>query len=764
MPTIPASSKPIHVPLPPSDPADRPAAYPPLVIDFAEGQPDLARHLKQEWHLTNGLGGFAMGTPVAIPTRRYHGLLVAATRPPVGRIMALSAFVETLCLTPPGPSSAPPTNGSRKLTDARPGEQRIEFSSFAFPGAIHPAGHAMLRRFEKDVACRWYYQYGPVQFIRELVLVHHRNEAIIRYRIKGHPGDARLELRPLVALRDFHDLVNASRTTNLAALGGQGSVEVARGDLRLSVACGHGCFVQDREWWYNFEYARDRERGQDHREDLFSPGRFVIELQGPGAPAANAGGERAIELRALAALTGPVYSADSAPSGLTFHQAETQEAARVNELAGRMVTRAQRSKAATALETTCLRDLAKAADQFIVLRDMPAGAAQLHPGAPLPAARSVTIIAGYPWFSDWGRDSMISLPGLLLATDRLAEAGQVLETFAALTRRGLVPNCFDNGSGAPEYNTVDASLWYLHAAAQYRRAALAAGQRDPVHDTSAIRKTCLAIIDAYKNGTDYQIRTDPADGLVTAGDAHTQLTWMDARRDGIVFTPRHGKPVEINSLWYSGLLEIATMVESDRPRLARDLQQHAARVAESFRTAFWNTRDNCLFDVLTPTGPRGWLGVPEIRPNQIFAVSLPHSPLAEPQQEAVLRTVREHLLTPMGLRTLSPRDRRYIGRFEGSLFDRDKAYHNGTVWPWLLGPYASAVLRVGKQSPRAAAEARRALEPLLAGLRGQFLGQLAEIYDGDDSIEMPQRADGCSAQAWSVAEALRVVMDLCSIT
>jgi predicted glycogen debranching enzyme len=359
---------------------------------------------------------------------------------------------------------------------------------------------------------------------------------------------------------------------------------------------------------------------------------------------------------------------------------------------------------------------------------------------------------------------MIALPGLLLTTGRLDEATRVMEAFAALTRRGLVPNCFDNGTGAAEYNTVDASLWYLHAAFNLHKACVEAGHRDPTGEGSPIRRACLAIIDAYQAGTDFNIRADAKDGLIAAGETGTQLTWMDAKRDGVVFTPRHGKPVEINALWYSGLMVTADLCEKDLPRRSRELRQIAERVAKSFREQFWNDEDHCLYDVLSPRSG-AFVGVDEIRPNQIFACSLPYSALELERQQSVVKVVTEHLLTPRGLRTLSPTEKGYVARFEGPLFERDRAYHNGTVWPWLLGPYAEAVLRVGKFSERSRALARDAIQPLLdmiapsdtADSGGPALGQIPEIYDADDAPQRPRRPDGCFAQAWSVAECLRVL-------
>ncbi|HEX8877914.1 MAG TPA: amylo-alpha-1,6-glucosidase [Phycisphaerales bacterium] len=747
---------------------------PTLTIDLTLLSPEQRdAMLRREWFLTNGLGGFASGTVLGVPQRRYHNFLNAALRPPVGRVAGLSSVLEAVVLKPPGPAAAPGA-GVRAIA-----EQRLEFTSFLFPGSgggragepaagqvFAPGGQAHLERFEKDVTCRWFYRYGPVEFSRELALVRHENVCVLRYRVNAERHAARLELRPFTALRDFHELVKAhDRASEYSVLAGAGGCEVASRGSRARLAPGAGTvggsFVQDRQWWYNICYRRDIERGQDGQEDLFSPGVFTFDL----AP----GRSHTIEL---------VIGVDSEPAGslrrplraATRDEIVAGESARLERVFA-ATARGLSERAMSSDERDVLAVLVQSADQFVVRRNRtPSGRAAGLPmsgGAAVETsaeAHDYSVIAGYPWFSDWGRDTMISLPGLLLTTGRLDEATRVMEAFAALTRRGLVPNCFDNGTGAAEYNTVDASLWYLHAAFNLHKACVEADHRDPTGEGWPIRRACLAIIDAYQSGTDFNIRADAKDGLIAAGETGTQLTWMDAKRDGVVFTPRHGKPVEINALWYSGLMVTADLCEKDLPRRSRELRQIAERVGKSFREQFWNDEDHCLYDVLSPRSG-AFVGVDEIRPNQIFACSLPYSALEPERQQSVVKVVAEHLLTPRGLRTLSPTEKGYVARFEGPLFERDRAYHNGTVWPWLLGPYAEAVLRVGKFSERSRALARDAIQPLLNMISpsdgpdsgGPALGQIPEIYDADDSPQRPRRPDGCFAQAWSVAECLRVL-------
>jgi predicted glycogen debranching enzyme len=343
------------------------------------------------------------------------------------------------------------------------------------------------------------------------------------------------------------------------------------------------------------------------------------------------------------------------------------------------------------------------------------------------------VIAGYPWFSDWGRDTMISLPGLFLATGRFEQARQVLSVFAQYVSEGMIPNRFDDYNSEPSYNTVDASLWFIHACFEYQRAT---GEQDFFR--RVLRPACQQIIDGYTRGTRYNIKVDPEDDLVFQGNPSTQLTWMDAKQDNICFSPRQGKPVEVNALWYHAL---CLMGQSDR----------ADRVAVNFRKAFWLSPFRGLADVVDGSRRDN-----SLRPNQIFAVSLPNSPLTHEQQWAVVETVRRELLTPFGLRTLERNDPRYRGVYRGPARQRDEAYHNGTVWPWLLGAFLEAYVKVHYRTEPAMDQARRWLSPLLDDMRHACIGQISEIYEGNE----PHRPVGCCAQAWSVAEALRMAVEL----
>lgn len=678
----------------------------------------LAASRASEWVLANGLGGFAMGTASGTTERRYHAILVAATKPPVGRVATLVGIDEAIVVEGPTPQA---------------GVRRYQLSTFRFSGTGEAGTplNPMLRRFERlPGGCRWVFAgEGGVGASRELSLERGRNAALVRYAVSTAGARAWLELRPLVAIRDFHRTLHEHEGAWRFAMppgsdaGGCPSLSIAAEGVRLKLALSvAGRFVEERTWWRHFEYRRDLERGQaDGREDLFCPGVFVTELV-PG---------RAVELGAWCD-EGP------APSGMDRLLGAWRDRL------GSSMARVKVGKGARGdAISRAMPALLEAGDQFVVSRGGDSGGS---------GGSGVSIIAGYPWFSDWGRDSMISVRGLLIATRRFEEALGVLGSFASHLRGGIIPNVFDDATGHAEYNTADASLWFIHASVDYLEAS---GDRGGFE--RRLLPACVEIVRAYRAGTEHGIRVG-ADGLVVAGSEGSQLTWMDAKRDGVVFTPRHGKPVELSALWCSGLARLSRVVE--RPADAKDLAALSAIGSASFGSAFWDASRGCLFDVLTPEGA-GWRANAQVRPNQLFAVCMPHSPLTLAQQRSVVACVRDRLLTPAGVRTLDPADPGYRGRFEGSLFERDGAYHNGTAWPWLLGPYAEAVMRAGEFSRASREEAMGTVTPMLEAIAraapGGSIATIAEVYDGDDSPRRPRRSDGCMAQAWSVAEVLRIV-------
>jgi predicted glycogen debranching enzyme len=624
---------------------------------------ELEPWIGREWLQTNGTGAFSSSTVVGANTRRYHGLLVAATLPPVGRIVALSRMNETIY---------------------REGGEAIELGISQFRDVLLPRGDRFLRRFTHNITTAWEYSNEDIVLKKEVLLCHGRNVVGVRYAIDPAGEPVTLRLQPFVAMRDFHHLGRADQTIETRCTGGGGCI-VRRWGHELHLRCDGTAFTEYRDWWYNFTYPVEIERGQDHVEDLFTPGSFQVAVAEPSVFTFWAGLE-------------PVEGCD--------WQAEFDKRA-ANTPGQNAPTRAQQR-------------LVRAANDFVVGRrsDEFAGA---------------TILAGYPWFSDWGRDTMISLPGLLLTTGRHHEAGQVLCLFAKYVSEGMIPNVFDDYHHQPYYNTVDASLWFINACFEYLK-----HTKDNDTFEQLLRPACAEIIAGYKRGTRFGIQMDKADCLITQGDPASQLTWMDAKTNGVVFTPRHGKAVEINALWYNAL---RLMEEHE----TADTAQH------SFRKSFWMNPYRGLADVLNETGRSE-----QCRPNQIFAVSLPHSPLLPDQQHSVVEAVRRELLTPQGLRTLSPSDPKFQGRYTGNQFERDRAYHNGMIWPWLIGPFLDAYLKVNNRSRNSVEQSRRWLAPLVDALEDGCIGSIAEIYEAMP----PHRSAGAFAQAWSVAEVLRLAIEL----
>lgn len=678
-----------------------PAGAPSIRIEAGD-DPERLRRL--EWLLTNGMSGFAMGSVCGLPSRRYHALLVSESEATPERRVYVNAVEEELAVTD------------------KAGTRVVPLSTFRFRAGdgsdvIHPEGWRALRGFEKGAACRWEYEAEGVKVIKRLALRRDARACVLSYAVSPPRGvKVELRVRPLVSLRYFHALLrrdDSSRQFEVEARANGCCVRRANGTDRVFLACDSGVFEPEEQWWYNFTYTIDRDRGQDHVEDLFSPGEFILR------PAPR---RTRIEATLQFGLE----------DGLTIEDVETIQGADSKRL-GEIV--ANVARAAPGAPEAIVR-LACATDAYVFARAS-------------GGRRNTSIIAGYPWFADWGRDSMISLPGLLLITGRHEEALGVLGRFAEARRNGIVPNRFGDEQGEPLYNTVDASLWFIVACARYAEA---------TGNVEAVRRdllpACIDILECYRRGTDHGIAMDPHDFLITAGSPLTQLTWMDAQRDGQVFTPRHGKAVEINALWISAMMETANMMSDSDATGAADLRALADAAASSFRTRFWNDERGCCFDTLAPDGS-AWRGVPDVRPNQIFAVSLPHSPLTPSQARSVVNVVCDRLYTPMGLRTLEPGHPQYRPRFRGELRELDAAYHNGTAWPWLLGPFAEAIMRVGGFSKASREEARLALEPIMGFLDGWCVGQLPEVFDAEGTPEEPQRPGGCPAQAWSVAEVLR---------
>ncbi len=678
--------------------------------------------MDREWLLTNGTGAYAMGTIPGINTRRYHGLLIAATNPPVGRINALNQMYEQLLIGQ--------TLGDARFHDQVDHSRKVELTTCHFRGddgveVFSPGGHAWLRHFDKGLTVRWGYAWNGIQIIRRLQL-HEKEQAItLTYSVRGLEEKSLLRLGPMLTLRDFHAVMQPGRTEafdcSTAADGGQ--LVVRRGGNALTLSCSGGRFQSDPMLWYGAHYAADAHRGQDAYEDYFVPGCFAVELIPDEAGLATV------------SITAALGESPVAPAAFPVKKAEFLEQVAEAIPTPQFTLGGGSGRPASASQQQRLRRcLAIAADDFIVERAF-------------RGDRLSTILAGYPWFADWGRDTFISLPGLLLATGRHEEAGRTLKLYAQALKNGLVPNRFDDyDPDVAHYNTVDASLWFVHSLIRYH-----AITNDSRAWQQWILPAAMQVVEHYTQGTQDQIRVEE-DGLVAAGSPSTQLTWMDAKCGGHIFTPRHGKAVEINALWYSNLSELADLIGPDNPQGPR-CREAAEKCRAAFVEKFWNADIGYLNDHLWPNDQGDWQPDTTLRPNQILAVSLPRSPLDFDKQAAVVSTVRERLLTPFGLRTLSEDDPNYHPYYHGDQMQRDGAYHRGTIWPWLIGPYVEALLRTGNFSQASRVDAAAVISPLVSHMLGSGLGQLHEIHEA----ALPYRPEGCIAQAWSVAELLRVL-------
>lgn len=654
---------------------------PPPIIVPLERVRDYHVGSRLEWLETDGRGGYASGTVAGGNTRRYHGIVVVARRPPADRVVLLSRLEERI-LTPDG--------------------AYYDLASNHYPGVIHPHGYRYLEEFRLDPWPIWRYRLGALTLSRELFLAREPGATVLRYRVEG--GEATLELRPLVAGRDFHALVVENDVVARRAAAEPGLVvyQPYPGIPPLFISHDGGEWSHNGLWYRQTVYSCEAERGLDDREDLYNPGVLCVQL-------------RPEVTWTMACATAPVPVAE----------AEGWAAAEVARRG--IMSQAGRH---TGGSDPALADLGArlglAADAFLVRRE-----------------QGESILAGYPWFADWGRDAMISIPGLCLVLGQAERAAAVLRVFASHLRGGLIPNRFpDAGGPIPDdhYNAADASLWFVEAVAALD---------DAGGDVRELWPTVREIIRAYREGTSFGIGM-AEDGLVHQGAPGVQLTWMDAKVDGLVVTPRAGKAVEINALWYNAL-ERAT-------RLARQVGDDAdpyEKLARRARNAFQLFRyreGGYLYDLIDPAGNPD----PALRPNQLFAVSLPHSPLGNHDAAGVVAVVERHLLVPLGVRTLAPGAPRYQGHFHGSRRERDLSYHCGTAWPWLLGPYITAYLRVHGKNEESRRRLRPLLEPVRAHLLEQGLGQVAEVVAGDP----PHRPGGCFAQAWSCAELLRVLPEL----
>jgi predicted glycogen debranching enzyme len=668
-------------------------------VDVPAGDSTPSSMPRREWLVTNGLGGYASGTVAGVVTRRYHGLLVAALPAPFGRYVMLNHLLERVRL---------PNRQVSWLGD----EDEV-----AGPNAVDRTGHLVEFRLELGLPV-WRYALGGVVIEKRVVMPHGQNTVHVTYALIGGGGgnDAlRLTLRPSAQFRSYEAPVNqpAAGAYTIVSIGSRHELK-SEGDLpplRLMLSGERGALTLDERGHAAVPYEMEAQRGYDSVGTLWSPGYFRADLT-PG---------HEVTLVASTESWDTILALDPAQA----RQTETERRTRLLTLAG------------TGRDTPLVSELVLAADQFIIT---PAGRADEEARARASGEEVRTVIAGYHWFTDWGRDTMISLDGLTLCTGRHREAAYILRTFGHYVRDGLIPNMFPDGAREGLYHTADATLWYFHAIAKYV---------DATNDTETLRSllpTLTSIVEHHLRGTHFGIGVDPSDGLLRQGAPGYQLTWMDAKVGDWVVTPRRGKAVEINALWYNALCLLDAWLEeyAQSSPLGLDLDAHAGQARTSFNRRFWSDEARHLYDVVD--GEQG--DDAACRPNQVLSIALDYPVLDRDRWEPVLEAVSSRLLTPVGLRTLAPGHPDYKAVYSGDLRSRDAAYHQGTVWPWLIGPFVDAWL---KAHPDDRAGARRFLAAFDAQMNGACVGSIAEIFDA----EAPYVPRGCIAQAWSVAEVLR---------
>jgi predicted glycogen debranching enzyme len=555
-------------------------------------------------------------------------------------------------------------------------------------------GYRLLQRFQRQPFPAYTYQIGDLFVIKQIFMVYGHNTTVIHYRIVNESRrPATLHIFPLVNCRDFHDaILENGWPFDQRVQDRQVEIEPFSGAPHIFLASDRGRYTRAPAWYRGMYYRVERERGLPSHEDHFMPGHFIVQCD------------------ASEDLT-MIVSAEPIPP-VSYEEMEKEALERQSGLLS-----------VAGCQDEFARQLVLAADDFLVWRE---------------STGKRTIIAGYPWFNDWGRDAMIALPGLTLCTGRHAEAREILATFAAYARDGLIPNMFQDAGGEPFYNTVDAPLWLFYAVQK-----LLQYTSDYAFVKDRLYPTMKEIVEHYRRGTHFQIRM-AGDHLVEAGGPGLQLTWMDAKVGDWVVTPRDGKPVEVNALWYNALMFMGELSAAlGEPELYGRLAEQAQA---SFCAVFWNEAARCLYDVVD-----GEHRDARLRPNQILAVSLPYSPLSRAQARAVVQKVWQHLYTAYGLRSLSPSDPEFKGRYLGNQLERDAAYHQGTVWSWLIGHFITAYRRVNDRSPASLETAYQMLAPFRDHLRDHGVGSVSEVFDG----EQPFTPRGCFAQAWGVAEVLR---------
>lgn len=643
---------------------------------------DHASAISREWLVTNGIGGYSSSTVIGENSRKYHGLLVASANPPVDRRVLLSSLDEEIIV----------------------GDKVCRLAVHSYPDILYPSGFEYLERFSASPLPIFEYRIRNIKLIKTVFMVHGQNTTVVRYKVLN-PDNEEIIFRilPLVTNRGIHQLGRAGGIS-FTEVNDDAGVQMENGVVSLKLRSNMK-YKREPYWYYNFNYEIERERGEAYQEDLYNPGYFEGHVQ-----------DQVSELYVLAS--------DDIPNDLEI------DLEFINSEHKKELSRQKGLRERCIFDDEFAKKLANAADSFIVQRS---------------STGSRSVIAGYHWFADWGRDAMISLPGLTLVTRRFSDAKEILRTFSESCSGGLIPNRFsDNGMSPPDYNTVDASLWFIHSVGRYY------SYTKDVRFVREIWNTVASIIDNYIEGTLYGIQMDD-DGLI---EHDGQLTWMDVKIGDLEVTPRIGKACEINALWYNALctaIELGELIGAD----IKHYPEISQLAKSNFAATFWNPEAKCLYDCASVNEDGFVIKDASVRPNQIFAVSLSYTMLDTYKERMIVEKVAEELLTPYGLRSLSPNDSRYIGRYKGNRDSRDRAYHNGTVWPWLLGPFFTAYVKVNKKSPLSLEYCRRLLLSIEPHLDKAGIGTISEIFDGDS----PHKPEGCISQAWSVAEILRAYVE-----
>ncbi|MBS1600887.1 MAG: glycogen debranching enzyme family protein [Bacteroidetes bacterium] len=672
---------------------------------------DFNKAYQDEWLETNGLGGWSGSSVIGCNTRRYHGLLVAATKPPTERMVLVSKLDESIVVN----------------------DERFELGTNDYGTAIQPNGNKYLISFERKKSPEWIYDVNGIVIRKTISMVHDENTTLILYDVVRARNPFAMEFLPLIAARGYHSLQHSYNNIfwDVQFENGIFHNQPYENAPDIFISIPGSTYQHQPRWFYKFNYELEKYRGLDFEEDLFNHGIFTVQLK------------EGDQLGIILSTQNP--AGGNAQELFSAEENRKQSIIKISD-------------------NELVQQMALAADQFIVRRDVEKengddnnnnhnnsnnnNTQQLAYNSPstgvVQGEALKTIIAGYHWFTDWGRDTMISLPGLCLSTGRYADAKKIIAAFSKNVSMGMLPNRFQDNNEPPEYNNVDGTLWYFVAIHKYLQAT-----NDREFILGEILPVLKDIIDWHFKGTRYNIHVD-TDGLLFAGEKGQQLTWMDARIGDWVVTPRMGKPVEIQALWYNVLKIFAGLLEMNGQSADADLVNLSADKARiSFEEKFWYVKGNYLYDVIDENGNPD----SSLRPNQLFAISLPYALLEGEKANALLRMVEEKLYTPVGLRSLSPDDPRYVGLYGGDALKRDGSYHQGTVWSWLLGAYIEAWEKTAGDS--FTTYAKKIVSDFAYHLNEGCIGSISEILDGD----APYHPRGCVAQAWGVAEMLRVIRE-----